>query len=489
MAGTLTTLRGKKSVYIRKCDTLEPFSWLGRCSRVGGVDSPRGDKTVTYCKSKAVGKFEVDQSFRAAPGPTTSSLMMKETIRNLIYDDLVHCPFDVDVRTQTCGNVDDPLNWDMIKRLCCVDVTGMSTDDESAYSPDDEGETIITANISTLEFPVMIYRVTGTRVNEVGFQLYYINHVSVLKPGKCADDCGPVEDCTLIGTAIADAPGNPPAYAISTDGGRTWTVNTITAFTTATALDDIAGMGDFIVAVASTEPGYAYSWDGGLTWTLVDDASVPTFGANVPYVVEVHGFNTVLIGGQNGYLWLSEDGGVTATPVDEGVVTYGDINNIAFANDNVIYAVGAGNSAKKSTNGGSTWEALTLPVAKAGDDVMAVLPLTEMIVLIGYGTVGGMYYSMDGGDTWARDASVAATALIFSMSGCNCGVVYAVGSLSGIGVLYRNVDYGAPARWVSVSTDTPGVGYYSVACCDANHAVAVGAPTGVYGSGLITLVA
>lgn len=489
MSVTLTTLRGKKSTYIRKCDTLDSFAWLGRCSRVGGVDSPRGDKNVTYCKSTAVGKFEVDQSYRSAPGPTTSSLMMKETIRNRLYDDLVSCPFDVDIRTQDCGRVDDPLNWAMIKRLCCVDVTSLATDDESAYSPDEEGETIITASISTLEFPVMIYRVTGTRVNEVGFDLYYIDHVSVLKASKCADECGPVEDCTLIGTAIADAPGNPPAYALSTDGGRTWTVHTITAFTTATGLSDIAGMGDFIVAVAAGEPGYAYSWDGGTTWALVDDTAVPTFSANHPLVVEVHSFNTVMIGGQNGYIWISEDGGVTATPVEEGVVTYGNIRRIKFANDDVVYAVGDGNSAKKSTNSGATWDALTLPVGKAADNVYALLPLTEQIVLIGYGTTGGLYVTTNGGTTWVADGSVPATTVINDLSACGCGVVYMVGAAGGAGVLYRNVDYGAPARWISVQVDTPGTEYHAVACCDANHAVAVGAPTGVYGSGLITLIA
>lgn len=482
------TLRGRKAIYMRKDGTLQPFGWLGKCSRLGGIEAPLGDRTITYCKSTAVGKFEVDQSFRGAPGATTTTLMMKESVRNALYDDLIHCPFDLDVRTQSCGRADDPLNWDMIKRLTSIDVTSLSTDDETAYSAEDEGETIISAALSTLNFPIMIYRVTGSRVNEAGFDLYYISNVSILKASKCADDCGPVEDCTLVGTAIADAPGNPPAYAISTDGGRTWSVSTITAFTTATGLSDIAGIGDFIVAVAPTEPGYAYSWDGGATWALVSATQVPAFTANPPTVVDVHTFNTLLIGGENGYMWLSEDGGVTVKSVDDGVVTNADILKIAYANDNVVYAVGAGNTAKKSTNGGDTWDALTLPNAKAADDVTAVLPLTDLIVLIGYGTTGGLYYSLDGGTTWAVDSSVPATATINDLSACDYGVVYAVGASGGAGVIYRNVDYGAPARWLVVPADVVGTEYHAVACCDANHAVAVGAPTGIYGSGLITLI-
>lgn len=486
---TTNTLRGRKAIYMRKDGTLQPFQWLGKCSRLGGIDAPLGDKTITYCKSTAVGKFEVDQSFRGAPGATTSSLMMKEAVRNAIYDDLVTCPFALDVRTQSCGRADDPLNWDMIKRLTAVDVTSVSTDDETAYSPDDEGETIITAALSTLNFPIMIYRVTGSRVGESGFDLYQIDHISVLKASKCADDCGPVEDCTLIGTAINDTPGNPPAYAISTDGGHTWTVKTITAFTTATGLTDIAGMGDFIVAVASTEPGYAYSWDGGATWALVDDTIVPAFTLNPPRVVEVHNFNTVLLGGENGYLWMSEDGGVTVHVVEEGVATTGDINRIRYANDNVVYAAGAGNSVKRSINGGDTWEALTMPAGKAGDSVTALLPLTDLIVLVGYGTTGGLYYTLDGGATWVIDTSIAATTTINDLSGCDYGVIYAVGASGGVGVVYRNVDFGASARWLLVPNEVPGTNYFAVACCDANHAVATGAPTGVYGAGLITLIA
>lgn len=488
-SGTLTTLRGKKSVYIRRCNTLNPFEWLGKCSRLGGVESPRGDKTVTYRKATAVGKFEIDQSFRGAPGATTSTLMLKETVRAAIYGDLADCPFDVDVRFQNCGRVDDPLNWDQIKRLCCTEVTGLSTDDETAYSPEDEGETIVTAALSTQDFPVMIYKVNGTRVEEIGFTLYYIDHVSVLKAAKCADECGPIEDCTLIGTAIADSPGNPPAYAISTDGGRSWTVNTISAFTVATSLSDIAGVGDFIIAVADGEPGYAYSWDGGATWAKVGATVVPTFATNHPTVVEVHNFNTVLFGGLNGYIWQSTDGGVTATPVDEGVVTSSRIRRIKYVNDNVVWAVGDDNTAKRSVNGGHTWDAIAMPAGKAADDIYALLPLTELIVIVGYGSTGGLYYTLDGGDNWVQDTSIAATTLINDLSACGCGVVYAVGRAGGVGVIYRNVDYGAPARWVVVPTDAPGTKYYAVACCDANHAVATGDPTGVYGAGLITLVA
>lgn len=487
-----TTLKGKKSVYLRRCDSLDSFAWLGPCSRAGGVEAPAGDVNITYKKGRITGTYTRDQTYKSAPGPTTVQLMMKESIRSRAYDDLVKCLWDIDIRTQLCGRADDPNNWDMIKRLCCADHTSQSTDDESSYSPEDEGETIVTTPMSALDRYNIIYRnVVGQRVEEVDFTEYYISRVSTCHEYLCADPCDPDLECKLIGTAIADTPANPPAYAISRDGGRTWAINTIAVFTTATGLSDIQCMGDLIVAVASGEPGYAVSMDDGTTWALYDETVVSEFATFAPLIVEIHGYNKIMIGGEGGYVWMSTDTGVTLTAVDEGVVTGGDMTRIKFADDNTVYAVGASNTMKKSVNGGVSWQAVTLPAAGAGVTVNALLPVTDLVVLIGYGSGAvGVYYSTDGGATaFTRDTSLSAAYFYHDLSMCGCGVVWLVGEDdSDTGFIYRNVDSGAPARWVTVAIDDVGAGYTDVACCSPNHAVAVGGPSGVYGAGVITLV-
>lgn len=489
-----TTLRGKKTIYAKPCDELEAFGWLGKCSRMSGVEVPKGDINVTYCQGDLTGTYQIDQKFRSAPGPTTSTLMIKETIRNALYDTLQHCPQDLDIRTILCGRRDDPLNWEMIKRLCCVDVTSLSTDDESSFSFDDEGETIISGPVATRVEPVIIYRnIVGQRVEEVDLTSYYLSRISKCHGDLCADECDQKKDCKLVATAVADAPSNPPPYAKSTDGGRTWTVSTIAVFTTATTLTDISCVGDLIIAVASGEPGYAYSWDDGMTWSLVDDTVVPAFATSAPLVVEIFSPTLVLFGGENGYLWLSDDGGVTVTAVDEGVVTISDIIRIKFADANVVYATGEDNTMKKSVNGGSAWEAVTLPVAQAAFDVAGLLVVTDAIVLVGYsnagGAGGGVFYTTDGGATWTRDASIPTNYHVTSFVMCGCGVVFLSGATNAnVGFVYRNVDYGAPARWVVVSIDDPGTYYYDIECCGPNHAIAVGGPSGVYGAGVVTLI-
>jgi len=483
-----TTMRGKKVVYVRQCNTRDPFAWLGKCSRLGAVTSPRGDITHTYRKAVEVGKFEVDQAIRGTPGATSSTLIMKETVHSALYGELATCPFDVDVRYQNCGRVDDPFNWEQIKRLCCVDVTSIDTDDETAFTPDDQGETLITAALSTLEFPVIINKVTGTRVAENDLAGYTLQRISKLKDAKCADECGPAQDCWLIAIAVAAAPGNPPYYAISMDGGHSWTLSTIPVFTTATVLSDIGGVGDFIVAVAAGEPGYAYSWDGGASWALVDDTVMTDFTAHPPMVVKVYDFQNVLIGGADGYLWLSADGAVTFSTVDGGVATSEDIINISYASDSVVYAVGATNTAKKSINAGLTWAEVTLPVAQVADTPAAVYALDDLIVLVGYSGTGGLWYTLDGGDNWLQDTSVSGTTKVYYITGCGCGVLYAAGEVGGVGIVMRNIDYGAPARWLILENDVPGTTYDSVACCDQNYAVAVGAATGIYSNGNVTLI-
>lgn len=489
MTTRTTTLRGRKAVYARKCDTLNPFEWLGKCSRMGGVESPRGDKTVTYRHSTEVGVFEPDQEFTGTPGATTSSVMMKETVGSRLYGDLVQCPWDFDIRSQSCGRVDDPFNWDMIKRLCCAEATTVSTDDETAYTPDDEGETIITAAISTANAFVMIYKVVGQRVENYDMSDYRMTRVQVATTGHCANACGPEELCTLYGAITADSPGNPPYFAKSADAGRTWTLSPINVFNHATYIDDVACLGDLVIAVAQTEPGYAYSWDGGVTWALVDETDVPTFSSAAPTRVAIQARNLILFGGKNGYIWKSEDGGVSATVMDEGVVTTGDINDIQFLTDEIVFACGDSNTLKKSANSGDSWTAITLAAAKAADDVATVLAFNENLILVGYGTTGGLYYTNDAGVTWNNDASISATTVIEGLSACNCGVVFAAGASGGVGVLYRNVDGGAAARWLAVTLDEAGTEFTDVACCGPNSAVAVGAPTGIYTAGLITMVA
>ncbi len=487
----ITTLKGRKAAYIKKCDSFEPFSWLGPCSRVGGVEDPAGDVNITYKKGYDSGTYERDQTYRSAPGPSTAQVMMKETIRSRAYDDLRKCAYDLDVRTQNCKRADDPMNWDMIKRLCCATHTSQSTDDESSYSPDDEGETIVTTPMSSLKQSVIIYRaIIGQRVDEVDLENYYISRISACHSALCANPCDPDRMCKLIGTAIADTPSNPPAYATSVDGGRQWTIDTIPVFTTATSLSDIQCVGDLIVAVASGEPGYAVSMDAGATWALYDDSVVPAFAVFAPLTVEILDYNKILIGGETGYVWLSTDTGVTLTAVDEGVVTAGDVYAIRFADKNTVYASGALNTLKKSVNGGYTWSAIVAPAAGAGETITALLPVTDLIVLIGYGlTAVGAYYTTDGGDSFTRDTSLPSTYFYLSYSMCGCGIVFLAGTNdSAAGIVYRNAEYGVPARWDLIAIDDPGVGYTDVVCCGPNHAVAVGGPSGLYGAGVVTLI-
>lgn len=485
---TITTLRGRKTVYAKQCDSWEAFSWLGKCARMGGTETPKGDINVTYKQADVTGKFERDQEYRSAPGPSTSTVMMKETIRNAIYDDLQNCPYDFDIRTINCGHRSDPLNWDMIKRFCCANATTVSTDDETAYSPDDEGEIIVTMPISALDEPVIIYsNIVGQRVEEVDLTLYYISRISRCHSELCADSCGPAKECKLVGTAIADTPSNPPRYAVSDDGGRSWAIRTIAVFTVATGLDDIACYGDLMIAVASGEPGFAVSKDAGATWSLIDDTEVPEFAIYAPRTVTIYDYDNILIGGDAGYIWLASNGGFTVEAVEEGVVTGGRITRIEYVDANTIFAVGQSNTGKQSGNGGQTWTVMTLPIAKAGSDVEMLQPITAEIVLIGYGD-GGLYYSEDGGDSFSRDVSVAATYPIYGSAMCGCGVIWIAGGTGAEGVVYRNVDYGYLDRWHIVTIDDPGVLYRDIVCCNPNHAVAVGGPSGVYGAGVVTLI-
>lgn len=484
-----TIKRGKQTVFIREHDSIDPFEWLGACSRMGGITEPLGDVTWSECQDvKESGKFVPDQETVGSPGAVTSSLMMKKSIANTLQVRLKKCRWDIDARYQVCERRDDAFNWVNIDRLCGARLTELGTDDETAYSATDDGEVIVTGPTTSPPPLIHIWRLTAGFM-ETTLILADIEFVAKCQDELCAGDCGPAEDCFLI--AGTEAVTGHPYLLVSDDGGLTWTADAFDGTggkpDWANGMDDGACLPSLHIVVSQNEAAYTWATDVDGVWPEV--AADDEGNAIDPVAVAMWSPSNIYMVGANGYIWKSTDGGASVSVSDAGNATTEDLFDIAFVTDKMVVAVGENNAIVQTENGGVTWVALDGPAAQVGIDINVILPLDKYRWLIGYGD-GTVWITDDGAETWTEDTTFTAVSDVRGMAECGCGRIMLVGEDNdGDGVVYENVDAGAPGRWFihGLPAGAYTAQFNDVVCCDQNHWIVVG-DTSVYLSGYGTIL-
>ena len=358
-----TIKRGKQTVFIREHDSIDPFEWLGACSRMGGITEPLGDVAWSECQDvRESGKFRPDQETVGSPGPVTSSLMMKKSIANTLQVRLKKCRWDIDARYQTCDRRDDAFNWENIDRLCGARLTELGTDDETAYLATDDGEVIVTGPTTSPPPLIHIWRLTAGFM-ETTLIPADIEFVAKCQDELCAGECGPAEDCFLIaGTDdYTLAPLAPHPYLlVSDDGGLAWTADAFDGTggkpDWANGMDDGACLPSLHIVVSQNEAAYAWATDVDGVWTEV--AADDEGNAIDPVAVAIWSPSNIYMVGANGYIWKSTDGGASVSVSDAGNATTEDLFDIAFVTDKMVVAVGESNAIVQTENSGVTWVAL-----------------------------------------------------------------------------------------------------------------------------------
>lgn len=97
------------------------------------------------------------------------------------------------------------------------------------------------------------------------------------------------------------------------------------------------------------------STDGGQTWLNIENSFSETI-----FAMDIKG-NKIIICGNNGFIGISEDAGLTWNALTSNVTT--SLRSIKFGKNNHIYASGAAKTSIFSNDGGNTWQTLTIPNA------------------------------------------------------------------------------------------------------------------------------
>jgi photosystem II stability/assembly factor-like uncharacterized protein len=252
---------------------------------------------------------------------------------------------------------------------------------------------------------------------------------------RCPSECGKRIGLGQYVVAVADASG-PAATAnvsLSTDYGETWTLAAVDPFAVgenikACTLFQINNSTIRILVAkegtgAAVQGQVAYSDDWGASWTLVSIG-----GAAVGHGPKMGGglfaldMNHIWNAGEAGYIYFSNNGGLTWTVQDAGVVVINDYNQVNFVDENNGMASDSVGDVVGTHDGGDTWTLLTAPT---GADVGCVSVIDNLRSWVGDGT-GSLYYTEDWGTTWTYRAIPYVVDLVRDLQFINDHVGYAI---------------------------------------------------------------
>lgn len=218
-------------------------------------------------------------------------------------------------------------------------------------------------------------------------------------------NCGPRDDGTqriyvLCKSSGAGSPGTPAEVVYTTTHGQSWAAVNITglAGTQDPTAIDIAGY--FLVVLDTLGGGYYFAPINPLTgvpgtWTNVTSGFVAGAAPTDIYVVSA---DEVYFCGQNGYIYRSYDITAGVTPINAGAATSVALTRIDGFEDTIV-AVGASGVVIKSVNRGQNFSTVTtFPTS----NTLRAIDVRDTFRFWTGGGGGGMWYTMDGGETWTQ---------------------------------------------------------------------------------------
>jgi photosystem II stability/assembly factor-like uncharacterized protein len=474
---------GQSSVWIQPGGPNTKPEFLG-CHEVGDVEEAQGDVTLLYCPDpKKTGKFQVVGSVQGEQDTPTFSL--STTIKATAdWLERITCPVPIFVHKQSCGRRDVFQNYDRSFAFLKARITSKTLTGLASRTPDNTDESMQEFELSC-EAVLRILALTTGRQSIASVR--DLTAVAFYGEASCGGECGPAADVCEKG--VVAGKGDYAAKAalyVTDDGGMTWTAAAADPFAVG---EDISALVTFtvgrstmrILAARGTADGanpaeVAYSDNDGATWTLANVGSV-----NGQYVAGPQGmfaldqFNVWLVT-NDGYIYKSEDGGVTWTAQESGVLNAAFWYAIAFTDALTGWVGGTANEIAMTEDGGTTWTAVTGPAGQAAIAVLSLAIVDEYTIWLGYDD-GKLFYTSNGGVSWAQRTIPVAAADVEFITFANALVGYLVyNTAGGVGGVLRTIDGGYTWETISVSTTQA---LAAIHVCGINDAFAVGEVDGV----------
>lgn len=460
------------------------------CFTVDDIEYPQGDVELIRCFDSTGRGWKIVGQTQAPPDPVTTTLtgLMFKTV-NVV--ERLRCPAVI-YAMQKCGEGVRPDIFTNYERGVALNVARVTSTtwanlihrEEDTAS---ERSVEISANPPAYEF----FNLKAAVARQSTTQTQALNGIAICGEEQCAGRCdvSAVDLCQNLvaaGDTLAGSPGGSAEVITTANNGGTWTATATDPFAVG---EDVSAVVCFqldkdtnriVVARGTTDAGnpaeVAYSDDSGATWVNVNVGSVN--GQFAPHNGSLYALdrNNIWFGTNDGYIYNSSDAGESWEVQESGVITTDEINGITFADENQGVFVGNSNIIAQTSDGGSTWSAVTGPADQAGINIYSVAWSGRW--WIGYETTGELWFSEDDGTTWeqrtydglASQVSVPSISFVSELHG-----FFVSNTAIPAGTIYHTVDGGY--TWERLITTT-NAGLNAVVGCDPNSTFAVGEPSG-----------
>jgi photosystem II stability/assembly factor-like uncharacterized protein len=332
--------------------------------------------------------------------------------------------------------------------------------------------------------PLSSGRQTTTTVN-------HLRDVALNTDTDCGDCVDPVEPGT-IGMVVGESSPIPlyAATQYTLDGGKTW-VNTAThpslAGISLAAVEQFrvgTSTRRFLVAEYGDGAGVAqghvaYTDNCGATWTAVHIGGAEGHGATLSAGLFALDEQHIWLAAPDGHIYSSEDGAVTWTAREEGVITGTNYYCVHF-DPSAQYGVcaGVGDHVAVSVDEGMTWTVGTN--TGTGDSIYCCTMFDSRHAWVGTST-GRLFYSNDGCATWQERTGWpgCGTGQIRVLKWANRHVGYMVLNIGGVGhALLKTVDGGY--TWAEMARDSMSI--WGGCVSDVSHVTIAGNTSGGTGT-------
>lgn len=382
-------------------------SYMG-LTRAMGFSWPQGDVTpVRVPDESEYGQFVVIDEILGTKGLPSLPIQSRyaQDLSELLRLVRKGCRFDVQVHMGVCRDPRDfNGGWTKVLVLEAARPTDFTTSELGALDSGEDAAVTEDVPLTGLD----AYELKRLRMSELGKTeiVQEIVAVVICDSRQCGE-CGlPSDGCQKLFAVTVAAGGSPGMAAeviYSPDGGTTLGETNITTLPANTNPSDAACVGIYFVVISNADDSIHYAeladiLAGTETWTEVITGIV---AAGSPNAIFSLGSAFTWIVGDGGYVYFSEDITSGVSVQDAGVATVQNLNDVHFVDELNGVAVGESNAVIVTTNGGSTWSAITGPAA--GDGLNAVWMKSALEWLIGTAT-GELWYTRDGGATWTQKA-------------------------------------------------------------------------------------
>lgn len=454
------------------------------CADLDDIVEPQGDRGLILCRD-ANGSFKTVGSTQGAPGAVTTSLTAITYPEADVLDRIKGCPINLYAMTRQCGRADVFANYVRGSIVHHAQVTTRTL--SNVIKRVDEGELLRKFDVSAW-FPVYLLREL-TVARQTVAETRDLNDIVFCNTEQCGGDCGIAKSAGTDGYAASDGNAGTPYLNgdiwLTTDGGGAWanaTGSGVHPFTTIENLMsavcfDIGRNASRLLVARATRAGeharVSYSDDAGSTWTEVEVGSTDNEAAAGQGALFALDWQHIWFCTTAGNIYFSDDGGLTWD--DQSALTpsgANSLNMVKFADTDNGWAVGDNDTLIHTTDGGTTWAAVTPPTTS--DDITAVHAWSRDRIIIG-SDAGELWETWDEGDNWEAKTYTGSTAtdtvkdLDFKQNEL-VGFML-VDTSAPVGSVHKSVDGGA--SWEKLTTPT-NAGLNALAVIDENLAFAAG---------------